>query len=138
MADTILASAGGAVNNPPANRSEVSRGTSGLLRDQIALLTIFLIVVTYHIQNPILQFELQFGRAFRNATLQSVLALALIPCALLLIGNLSSLRNNSLRFAAAVGLAVFTLYIGLAVILKLNVLGLLLGVPQELFLDQLD
>ena len=35
-------------------------------RDFLALVSIFLIIVAYHIQNPLLLFETQFGRAFRN------------------------------------------------------------------------
>ena len=50
-------------------------------RDIIALITIFLIVVTYHIQNPLLLFNVQFGSAFRNATLQPVMAIGLIIAA---------------------------------------------------------
>src|SRR5215208_6552075 len=58
---------------------------AGLGRDLTALLTIFFIVVMYHIQNPLLQFEVTFGKAFRNPSLQAVLAVALLIGAAVLI-----------------------------------------------------
>ena len=67
-------------------------------RDLLALVTIFLIVVTYHIQNPLLQFELQFGRAFRNASLQSVLTVVLVIVAFVLIRT--TLRKNDTTVSA--------------------------------------
>lgn len=119
---------------------------SGLGRDFLALATLFLIVVTYHLQNPLMQFEINFGRAFRNATLQPVLAFALLICAVALAFNGSpfsaerwrALRRAPLRLAAMVVLIVYTVYVLLAIVLKFNLLGALLGIPQELFLEQVD
>jgi NitT/TauT family transport system permease protein len=122
--------------------------TRTLGRDFLALVTIFLIVVTYHIQNPLLQFEVKFGTAFRNVTLQPVLALALIVCVWGLIGNWRELFGNGvgaqgrtllqIKRIAAIILIVYCVYIALAVILKFNVLGAALGIPQEVFLDMVD
>jgi NitT/TauT family transport system permease protein len=112
---------------------QVDRG-GRLTRDWIALIVIFLVVVTYHVQNPLLQFEVQFGTAFRNPTLQPVLVLALIIGCLLLIGDWKSLRQQPLRLAAAIGLGLYVLYTLLAIVFKLNLLGVIFGIPQEIFL----
>lgn len=124
--------------------------TRTLGRDFLALVTIFLIVVTYHIQNPLLQFEVKFGTAFRNVTLQPALTLALIFCVAVFVENwrglfgrpvgaqgLGPLRGN-LQRAAAIVLVIYCIYIALAVILKFNLLGAVLGIPQEVFLDMVD
>jgi NitT/TauT family transport system permease protein len=55
--------------------------TRTLGRDLLALVTIFLIVATFHMQNPLLQHGTQFGTAFRNETLRPVLAIGLAICA---------------------------------------------------------
>ncbi len=44
-------------------------------RDLLAVAALFFVVVTYHIQNPLLQFGSQFGSAFRNASLQPVMVI---------------------------------------------------------------
>src|SRR6185369_771233 len=56
--------------------------------DMTALVAIFLVIVVYHIQNPLLQFETQFGQAFRNKSLQTVLALGLVVILVPLAGNM--------------------------------------------------
>jgi NitT/TauT family transport system permease protein len=108
-----------------------------LARDLLALTTIFLIVVTYHIQNPLLQFVIQFGKAFRNATLQSVLALGLVICVVALVSPWQALRKDRVRLAAAALLVVYTVYVVLAIIFRFNLLGVLFGFPQELFREEL-
>jgi NitT/TauT family transport system permease protein len=123
--------------NIPAAKSKRGELRGGLTRDWIALVVIFLVVATYHIQNPLLQFEVQFGRAFRNPTLQPVLAVALLVGMALLVGKWKLLPQQPLRLAAAVGLGIYTLHMLLAVVLKFNLLGMVFGIPQELFLEQL-
>ncbi len=54
-------------------------------RDLLALAALFFVLVTYSIQNPLLQYGTQFGSAFRNATLQPTIAAGLILCAAVLI-----------------------------------------------------
>lgn len=102
-------------------------------RDFLALTTLFLIIVTYHLQNPLLLFDVQFGKAFRNPTLQPVLAIALVVCVLSLVGKWAPLRENRPRLAAAALIALFTIHILLAVIVRFNVLGVVFGIPQEIF-----
>jgi len=107
-------------------------------RDIIALITIFLIVVTYHIQNPLLLFNVQFGSAFRNATLQPVMAFGLIIAAAALIGPWRKVRGNPLKLGAAVILILYTLYIGAAILLDFNGSGALYGIDQVVFVERLE
>lgn len=113
---------------------------AGLGRDMIAIATIFFLVVTYHLQNPLLQFEVNFGRAFRNATLQPVLAVGLLVCALLLAfhglpnaARWQHLRRQPLKLIAAVVLLAYALVTVVAIIFKFNLVGALLGLPQDAF-----
>jgi NitT/TauT family transport system permease protein len=107
-------------------------------RDIVALVAILLVVVTYHIQNPLLQFGVTFGTAFRNVTLQPILALTLLGCALILGGSRQKLRENPVRLVAFAVLLTYALYIVAAIVLRFNVLGLLLGIPQEMFLAEVE
>lgn len=109
---------------------------TGLGLDTLALLTCFFIVVTYHIQNPILQFETQFGKAFRNGSLQPVLAVVLVLCAVMLIWSRQAWRTNIGRIAAA-AVGIYAGYALLAVVLDFNLSGFLTGIPQALFLEEL-
>jgi NitT/TauT family transport system permease protein len=118
---------------------------AGLGHDMIALVTLFLVVVTYHIQNPLLQFEIDFGRAFRSATLQPVLAVSLLIGAVLLAfhgvpsaARWRTLRRSPVRLGAAVVLFAYTLHMLVAIVLKFNIFGALLGIPQEAFWDSVD
>ncbi|MBL8117899.1 MAG: ABC transporter permease [Anaerolineae bacterium] len=142
MTDTLNLSQGQASDLEAASESIYSQAADSVVgrrlgRDFVALITIFLIVVTYHIQSPLLQFELQFGKAFRNVTLQPVLGITLAVCAVALIGRWSALKSNKLRLAAAVLLTLYVVYILIHVIFGLNLLGLLMGIPQEAFTAQL-
>ncbi|MFO7323486.1 MAG: ABC transporter permease [Chloroflexota bacterium] len=121
---------------------QVISAQAGLGRDLLALATVFLIVVTCHLINPLLQFEVNFGRAFRNATLQPVLAVGLLICALMLISNGAwggalwrSLARNRLRLAASVVLFAYTAIALLAIVLRFNLIGAILGLPQEGFTE---
>mgnify|MGYP000312406701 CR=1 FL=1 len=124
----------------------VPESQAGLGRDLVALVTIFLIVVTYHVQNPLLQFEIDFGKAFRSVTFQPVLAVALLICALVLAfdgspfspRNRRSLRRDPLWLVGAIVLFAYVVYILLAVVLRLNLLGAILGLPQDAFREAVD
>src|SRR5262245_15250692 len=102
MAENVFRAADTAVAR--SKSKEVVTSDSSLGLDTLALVTMFLIVVTYHIQNPRLQFETQFGKAFGNATLQPVLAVVLVICAGLLIWT-TKLWRTPAGGAAAVALA---------------------------------
>ena len=134
--------------------------TRTLGRDLLALVTIFLIIATFHIQNPLLQHGTHFGTAFRNATLQPVLALALAVCAWFLgrsaltlnpspSGRGTSMPSSSplamrarggggVRAVAAVILAVYTIYILAAVLIPFNLSGALTGIEQAVFTARLN
>ena len=144
MADTLKLTPHQASDVEAASEAVYSEAADAVLhsgrlgRDVVALLAIFLIVATYHIQNPLLQFELQFGKAFRNVTLQPILALALVICIVSLAGRWQALQRNRIRLAVTVGLLLYALYIVLATIFDFNLLGALLGIPQAIFLYQVE
>lgn len=117
--------------------AEVVATPRTLGRDLLGLTAIFLIIVTYHIQNPLLQFVIQFGKAFRNVTLQPVMALGLVICFVALVSPWQALRKDRVRLAAGVVLGLYTLHIILSVILRFNLLGALSGIPQELLREEL-
>jgi len=106
--------------------------------DMTALIAVFLVTVLYHIQNPLLQFEIQFGQAFRNKTLQPALAMALIAVIIPLVGNWRMLDKHRLRLPAAIILSVYALFMLMAVVFKFNLLGALFSIPQDTFLSQVD
>lgn len=101
--------------------------------DMIALLTILLIAAAYHIQNPFMLFETQFGSAFRNATLQPVIPILLAASAAVLIGHPREWRRNPIKLGGAVVLIAYTLYVTLAILLKINLAGLLMGIDSAVF-----
>ena len=108
-------------------------------RDMLALALIFFIVVTYHIQNPLLQFGSQFGSAFRNGSLQLAMLIGLAVCSAVLIRiHRDTLRAKPLLLGAAVILIAYTLLIGLAILFGFNLSGALAGVPQEVFTQRLN
>jgi len=111
--------------------------TRTLDRDMIAVVMLFLIAVTHHIQNPLLQFNTQFGSAFRNATLQPVMALLLVIVGAALIGRPRALRRSPIKTGAAVVLIAYTLFIVLAIILDFNLTGALYGIDQAVFTARL-
>jgi NitT/TauT family transport system permease protein len=120
---------------PTSAESTHDSRTLGL--DMLGLVALFLIVVTYHLQNPILLYDVQFGSAFRNATLQPVLVFALLGATLLLAGNFKTLRAQPLRLAAFIVLLLYSLYMIFAVIFDVNIVGALMSIDQTLFLDRL-
>jgi NitT/TauT family transport system permease protein len=121
---------------PPA-ADETAHDTRTLGLDMLALVALFLVIVTYHLQNPILLYDVQFGSAFRNATLQPVLAVALLGATLLLAGDFKTQRTHSVRLAAVVVLLLYSLYMILAVVFDFNIAGALMGIDQALFLERL-
>ena len=105
-------------------------------RDLLALAGLFFVIVTYHLQNPLMREGTQFGSAFRNASLQVAMAIALVVCAAALINvHRRALRywRNPFILGAVAGLSLYTLYIVAAIILGFNLSGALVGAPQELF-----
>ncbi len=130
--------------------------TRTLDRDMLALATIFLIAVTYHIQNPLTQFNTHFGSAFRNATLQPVMAVGLAIAVFALIGgrrafqapeqvygngvlgNRTAIAGNPIKVAAAIILIVYTAYMLLAIVFGSNLSGTLFGIDQAVFSARLN
>ncbi len=117
-------------------------------RDLLALALLFFVVVTYHVQNPLLQFGSQFGSAFRNSSLQVALFIGLALCSAALIRvrgslpafgrlKLPSSGSQPLRLGASIVLIAYTLFIGLAILFGLNLSGAIAGVPQEVFRERL-
>jgi NitT/TauT family transport system permease protein len=101
---------------------------------------IFFVVVCYHVQNPLLKENTQFGSAFRNASLQVVMLAGLAICAFSLIRiHRGTLRKQSpffgiahpLRLGAAVVLSGYTLVMALAILFGVNIAGMLVGLPSE-------
>lgn len=141
MSDTMeLAKAqAGSVAVLPSEADEVEAYDSRTLgRDLLALAALFFVIVTYHIQNPLLQFGSQFGNAFRNASLQVVMVLGLAICAAALIRvNRSTLRQNPLQLGAAIILIGYTLLIALAVLFSMNLSGVIYSIPAEVFAERL-
>ncbi len=101
-------------------------------RDFVALVTLFLIVVTHHLQNPLL-LELQFGQAWRNPSLQPVLAIALAVCVYLTAGRWKDLRKDTFKLAAVGVLVVFTVYVLIDIFFKINLLAVIIGLPQDIY-----
>ena len=106
--------------------------------DLLALTALFLVVVAYHLQNPVSLYQIQFGSAFRNATLQPVIVVGLILTSLILVGNWASLRQNPIRFATAIVLLLYGLHIAVAVIFDFNLAGAFLGIEQAVFVERLS
>ena len=126
----------GQVEAPVVETAAETYDTRTLSFDMLALAALFLVIVTYHLQNPILLYEVKFGSAFRNATLQPALAWALLGTAFLLGGGIPTLRDRlrSLKGIAFALLLLYSLYIVLAVIFDFNLAGALMGIDQALFL----
>lgn len=106
-------------------------------RDMLALAGLFFVIVTYHIQNPLLQFGTQFGSAFRNSSLQVAMLLGLVVCAVGLV-RVHWRKLNPIQLGAAIVLGAYTLYMVLAILLGFNLSGALVGAPQELFTARLN
>ncbi len=104
--------------------------------DLIALAALFFAVVCWHLTNPLLTFETQFGSAFRNVTLQPVMAIGLLVCAGALIAARRPIRHPVIG-AAAIALGLVCVYMVLAIVLGVNLSGLALGVEPALFRERL-
>jgi NitT/TauT family transport system permease protein len=122
----------------PVADEPYDRRTLGL--DMLALVALFLVAVTYHLQNPILLYEVQFGSAFRNATLQPVLAWVLLGVSFLLGDGWQTLRHHalSLKGIALIVLLAYSAYMILAVVFNINLAGVFMGIDPALFLDELE
>jgi NitT/TauT family transport system permease protein len=143
MAQTAKLSRQQTVNVPAvsAQTEVVEHDRRTLARDLLALATIGLVIITYHLMNPLLLHETRFGTAFRNATLQPVLAISLICGTILLImaarrGDDPDLEKHALtlpEWIAALALGLYTAIVALAVLLRWNVFGAFLSIDQALF-----
>ena len=111
----------------PAQAAE-QYDTRTLNFDFLALAALFLVVVGSHLQNPILLYDVTFGSAFRNATLQPVIALGLVVVTFLLGSGLTAWRAGGVKRIAFAVLAVYSVYILLAVLFDFNLLGAVLGI----------
>ena len=108
-------------------------------RDLLAIALLFFVVVTYHIQNPLLQFGSQFGSAFRNSSLQIAIFIGLVVCSAVIINiHRTNLSSHPIRLGAAIILIAYTLLIGLAILLQFNLSGEIVGVPQAVFAERLN
>jgi len=138
MADTLNLTPGQASDVEAASGAIYSEAADSVVdgrrlgRDFIAITTAILVIITYHLQNPLLQ-ALQFGQAWRNPTLQPVLAIALAICVYALVGKWSTLRRDGVRLICTAVLVFYTLYILADVLLGFNLLAAVSGVPQEVF-----
>lgn len=124
--------------NPPPAAMRGDTHPPSLGADMIALVTIVLIAAAYHIQNPIMQFETQFGSAFRNASLQPVIPLMLAVAVAALITPLRTLRGNPIKLGGAVVLIAYTLYVTLAILAKVNLAGMVMGIDGAVFSARLN
>ncbi len=106
-------------------------------RDGVAILLLFLIAATWHIQNPLLQFETQFGSAFRNATLQPVIVMLLALSAAIWVGKPASWRENPLKMGGVVVVIAYTLYMVVAILFRVNIVGALLNIDAAVFTERL-
>lgn len=120
----------------------VEQELRSLGRDFLALVAIFLIIAAYHIQSPLLLFESQFGRAFRNSSLQVALSLGLAVSVVAMIGwSREAVRERlrrPLQAAAMVVLAVFVVVMFAANALDWNPLAVLFGIDPALMLAAVD
>ncbi|MBI1277718.1 MAG: ABC transporter permease subunit [Anaerolineaceae bacterium] len=134
MADTLNITQSGGVKPAATAFDDVKDDHSEkrLGRDFVALATICLIIITYHLQNPLLM-QLQFGQAWRNPTLQPVLVVALGVCVYALAGRWSWLKQDRGRMLAVGLLTIYVVYILLDVLLKFNVLAAVVGVSQDIY-----
>lgn len=116
----------------------------GLGRDLLALTAIGLIIALFHIQNPISQHELQFGRAFRNQSLQVVLALLFGLVTYFLIVGTRKLHImadhrplTALERAASAILIAFAIFAFIAIPLRWNPFAPIVGLDAAIFQERL-
>jgi NitT/TauT family transport system permease protein len=111
-------------------------------RDFLALVSIFLIVAAYHIQSPLLLFESQFGRAFRNPSLQVVLSIGLIVSVVAMIGwDRRAVRARLRRPVQAVAMGVLLLYVAVMVTanaLDWNPIAALFGIEPAVMVEAIE
>ncbi|MCK6580299.1 MAG: ABC transporter permease [Anaerolineae bacterium] len=124
--------------------------------DMLAAAAIFFVMVCAHLQNPLLTFGTPFGSAFRNATLQPVMAAGLLICLLALTrpywlalldtegrARLAKKHREEglpavLGWAASGVLALYGLYSAAAILFGFNLSGALVGLPQSVFTERLS
>lgn len=109
--------------------------TRTLGRDLLALVVLFLVLVVYHIQNPLLLFEVQFGTAFRNASLQVALSVTLAISVFAFVRTIRNGPKSLVKKVAIISLVGFSIYGILAAAFDLNLLGIVLNIDQTVFVD---
>lgn len=117
-------------------------------RDFLALAVIFLIVVTYHAQNPILTYATQFGRSWRNSSFQQVLGITLIAVVLAFVwpvlrGKQSEEKDGSrggrvVQWIATGVLLAFIALAGVSTVLRWNPISAALGVDPALMFEEVE
>ncbi len=119
-----------------AEAADRTLDTRTLGLDLVALTALLLIVIVAHLLNPLLIYETQFGSAWRNATLQPVLAGVLAICAgVLIYANWKT--RNPLKTGAMIALGAYTL-IGIAALwFGLHTIALIVGAESTLFFERL-
>lgn len=137
MASIAQGRASSQFNPSPAETVIDNYDSRTLGLDLLALTTLFLVVVAYHLQNPISLYLIQFGSAFRNTTLQPVIVVGLLLTSVILVGNWSTLRQNPIRLVAAIAVLLYGFYIALAILFDYNLMGALLGIDQAVFVERL-
>ncbi len=122
--------------------------TRTLGKDYLALAVIFLIVITYHAQNPILTYATQFGRSWRNASFQQVLGVALIASVLAMVWPIlrgekteekgTSRGGRALQWVAVGILLAYAAFAGASTILRWNPISAVLGVDSALMFEEVE
>lgn len=129
---------------PPIERTleleSASIDTRGSGRDLLALMTMLFVIAVAHIQSPLLLYNAQFGTAFRNATLQPVLAIALLGGAALWGWLAWGERPGVWRTLRLMAVGALVVYAGMAVAsigFGFNLAGAIAGVDQAVFRERL-
>jgi NitT/TauT family transport system permease protein len=115
-----------------------ARDPRTLARDVLALLLIGLLLIVHHMQHPLLLHETQFGRAWRNESLQIVVALALLGVTALLVRGAARERGprDARTGAATAVLGLYAAFTALVVLVRWHPLGAALGLDQALFTER--
>jgi NitT/TauT family transport system permease protein len=120
----------------------VEQELRSLGRDFLALLSIFLIIATYHIQSPLLLFETPLGRAFRNPSLQVVLTIGLGVSVLAMVGwKRKAVRErlrHPLQAIAIIILVIYAVVMLLANAFDWNPITALFGIEPAVMIEEVE
>jgi NitT/TauT family transport system permease protein len=129
----------------PAEAVIESQGKTG--KDIAALLSLFFMIVTYHILHPTMLFRVQFGETFRDRQeegFQQALALGLLISGVLLMGSLRRTWDERhqvsgrLRLAFVAGLGIYIAHVIAVIHSNYNVFLKIFDIEPEVFLDSLE